>query len=130
MDRSIYECAHVFAPALHYQGYITDRDFKTYHEVFELIARNLSRPDLVVYLKAPLETLIERIQERGLGFDYRGITREYLALIDCFYGKWIQEFDLCPVLTLDTDYVDYIHDPQCLENVACKIVDLVEDDNR
>jgi deoxyadenosine/deoxycytidine kinase len=123
IDRSIYEDAKVFAWALRHLGNITDRDYKCYLQVYDMIVRSLTPPDLLVYVKAPLKVLVERIKKRGLGFDYRGITEDYLALIDSFYEKWVQTFDLCPILTVDTKDLDYVSDAGCLDMVIRRILD-------
>ncbi|MCL0029711.1 deoxynucleoside kinase [Dehalococcoidia bacterium] len=125
MDRSIYEDANVFARALHHLGHITERDYSSYLQVFDVVVRSLPPPDLLIYLKAPLRVLVQRIQMRGLEFDYRGITEEYLALIDSFYEEWIQVFDICPVLTIDTENSDYVNDTGCLEIIVGNILRMV-----
>jgi len=117
MDRSTYECSHVFARALYYQGYISERDYFTYLEVFNLVTKDIPVPDLVVYLKASPQALMKRIEERGLEFDYRGIDEEYLTLIDNFYDNWIEGFDLCPILKFNTEELDYVNDKACLIEV-------------
>jgi len=121
MDRSIYEDANVFARALHHLGNITERDYATYLQVFDSVVRTLPPPDLLVHLRAPVPVLLQRIQKRGLGFDYSGITEEYLALIDSFYEKWIQVFDLCPVLTISTEDYNYVDNPKHLDIVIERI---------
>ncbi len=122
LDRSIYEDARVFAKALHHLGNITERDYVTYLQVFDVVVSALPPPDLLIYLRAPVGVLFKRIQERGLEFDYRGITEEYLALLDSFYEAWMQDFDLCPVLSINTENCDYVNDTQCLEVVTNRIL--------
>lgn len=126
MDRSIYEDAKVFAKALHYLGNITDRDYAAYRQIFDVVVRTLPHPDLLIYLKAPPKVLIRRIQKRGLEFDYRGITEGYLALIDSYYEKWIQAFDLCPILAINTEKLDYINDVKCLEVIIKNVSHMLE----
>jgi len=121
MDRSVYEDANVFAKALHSLGNITDRDYENYLRVFNLVVGVLPPPDLLIYLKAPIEVLIQRMHNRGLGFDYKGISAEYLALIDSFYEEWIPTFDLCPVITINTNDFNYVNDEGSLEKIIKRI---------
>jgi deoxyadenosine/deoxycytidine kinase len=122
IDRSIYEDAFIFARALHAMGNINERDYKTYRKVFDLITQNLPNPSLLVYLKAPVDTLVERIQSRGRDIEST-ISRDYLALLDSFYTDWISNFDLCPVLTLRTDDLDFVHETKHLDTVVRIIKD-------
>lgn len=121
MDRSVYEDANVFAKALHSLGNITDRDYENYLRVFNLVVGGLPPPDLLIYLKAPIEVLIQRMHNRGLRFDYEGINAEYLTLIDSFYEEWIPTFDLCPVITINTNDFNYVNDEGSLEKIIKRI---------
>ena len=121
-DRSIYEDAYIFARALHHLGNLNERDYSSYLKVFDLVMAGLPRPDLLLYLRAPVDVLLERIRSRGRGME-TGITREYLALLDGFYEEWLQTFDLCPVLTLRTDDLDFVHKPKHLDIVVQRIQD-------
>lgn len=121
-DRSIYEDAFIFARALHHLGNLNERDYATYRRVFDLVVAGLPRPDLLLYLKAPVNVLMERIRARGRGME-SGITADYLALLDSFYEDWMQTFDLCPVLTVPTDNWDFVNKPTHLEIVVKHIQD-------
>lgn len=121
MDRSIYEDANVFALALHETGKISHRDYTSYRAVFDFAAAVLPKPDLLVYLTAPVKVLMERIRRRGLGFDYRGIDETYLAMIDSYYRQWVSTIEMCPVLTLDTQQHNYVNDGDCLSRIALQI---------
>ncbi|MGQ9599470.1 MAG: deoxynucleoside kinase [Anaerolineae bacterium] len=121
-DRSIYEDAHIFARALHHMGNLSERDYQAYRRVFDLIVGNLPHPDLLLYLKAPVPVLMDRINRRGRTIE-SGITAEYLSLLESFYEEWIQTFDLCPVLTLHTDDLDFVHKPKHLDIVVQRIQD-------
>ena len=120
IDRSIYEDAFIFARALHHMGNLNERDFQTYKKVFDMVVRNLPPPSLLVYLKAPVPILIKRIQSRGRKIE-TGISREYLELLDSFYEDWLHNFDLCPVLTLRTDDLDFVHKAKHLDTVVERI---------
>ena len=91
-----------------------------YQTVFDLVVDGLPRPDLLLYLKAPVPLLMERIQRRGRAIE-RGITADYLALLDTFYEEWLQTFDLCPVLTIRTEDLDFVHKPHHLDIVIERI---------
>ncbi|MCF6277945.1 MAG: deoxynucleoside kinase [Anaerolineales bacterium] len=121
LDRSIYEDTYIFARALHHMGNLSERDYLAYRRLFDLVVDSLPRPDLLVYLKAPVDVLIERIQRRARGME-TGITSEYLALLDSFYDEWLGSFDLCPVLTIRTDDLDYVNQPKALEIVTKSIL--------
>jgi deoxyadenosine/deoxycytidine kinase len=116
-DRSIYEDAYIFARALHHLGNLTERDYESYRTVFHLVMAGLPRPDLLLYLKCPVSILVERIRRRGRGME-SGITEDYLSLLDSYYQEWLRTFDLCPVLTIQSDDLDYVHKPRHLDIVV------------
>ena len=120
IDRSIYEDAYIFVRALHSMGNITERDYATYRQVFDLVVKNLPPPSLLIYLYAPVNTLMKHIQCRGREIE-SSISPEYLGLLENYYTDWIQNFDLCPVLTIRTDDLDFVHDPKHLDIVVEKI---------
>lgn len=120
IDRSIYEDAFIFARALHAMGNLSERDYHAYRQVFNLIVQNLPPPSLLVYLKAPVSVLLKRIQQRARNME-TGITSEYLSLLDSFYEDWMHTFDICPVLTLRTDDLDFVHKPRHLDTVVQRI---------
>ena len=120
IDRSIYEDAYIFARALHSMGNITERDSLPYRQVFDIVTKNLPAPSLLIYLKAPVELLIKRIQKRGREME-TSISADYLNLLDSYYTDWIKNFDLCPVLTLRTDDLDFVHKARHLDLVVERI---------
>jgi deoxyadenosine/deoxycytidine kinase len=121
-DRSIYEDAHIFARALYHMGNLTERDYRSYRAVFDLVVDGLPQPDLLLYLRTPVPVLMERIHGRGRSME-SGITADYLNLLESFYDEWLQTFDLCPVLTIQTDDLDFVHKPQHMDIVAQRIQD-------
>ena len=120
LDRSIYEDAYIFARALHHMGNLTERDYKAYRKLYELVVKNLPAPDLLIYLRAPIEILMKRIQERARNIE-TGISAEYLTLLDSYYDDWLQNFDLCPVLTIQTDDLDFVNKPHTLDIIVERI---------
>ncbi len=121
-DRSIYEDAHIFARALYHLGNLSERDYRAYRQVFDMVTSGLPRPDLLLYLQAPVTVLVERINQRGRAIE-KGITPEYLSLLESFYGEWMQTFDLCPVLTIRTDDLDFVHQAPHFDIVVDRILD-------
>jgi len=119
-DRSVYEDAEIFARLLYEQGHIEERDYRTYRELYEVLVLFLPPPDLVVYLRASVPTLLQRISSRGREFE-RGITPEYLEQLNTFYASWMQAFSLCPVLTVPTDNLDFVHNGAHLDLIIAKI---------
>ncbi len=120
IDRSIYEDAFIFARALNHLGNLNERDYQTYKQIFEMVVKTLPPPSLLVYLKAPVEILMNRIHSRGRKIE-TGITSEYLTLLDSYYEEWIRSFDLCPVLTLRTDNLDFVHKSEHMDTVVARI---------
>ena len=108
IDRSIYEDAHIFARALHAMGNINERDYQTYQQLFNVVVKKLPPPSLLIYLKAPVPLLLKRIQKRGRSIE-NTIDSAYLDLLDSYYEEWIRIFDLCPVLTIRSDDLDFVH---------------------
>jgi len=87
-----------------------------------MVVAGLPRPDLLLYLQAPVSILVRRISQRGRAIE-SGVTADYLALLDTFYEEWIQAFDLCPVLTIRTDDLDFVNKPRHLNTVVHRIQD-------
>ncbi len=121
-DRSVYEDAEVFAYNLHLQGYLSRRDHETYYALYQTLSEFLTPPDLVIYLRASVSTLMQRIAQRDRDYE-RTITPEYLAQLNRLYEKWIASFVLCPVLTVPADDLDYVAHPRHLDLVVQKVQD-------
>jgi len=119
-DRSVYEDAEVFAYNLHLQGQIGDRDYQSYRDLYEVLTEFLPPPDLVVYLRASVPTLLERIRTRGRDYERR-ISPEYLEQLNRLYERWINAFKLCPVLAVPADDLDYVTIPAHLDLVVRKV---------
>ncbi|MCZ7551201.1 MAG: deoxynucleoside kinase [Anaerolineales bacterium] len=120
LDRSIYEDAHIFARALHHLGNLNERDYLAYRKLFDLVVAGLPAPDLLVYLKAPVRVIYQRILQRARPIE-SSITMEYLSLLERFYFDWMKSFDVCPVLTIRTDDLDFVHKPGHLDVVVQRI---------
>jgi hypothetical protein len=123
-DRSIYEDYEVFVKGLLEQGIFTHRDFRTYRRLFQALVHNLAPPTLLVYLQASVPTLLERINGRDRPSE-RGIPQSYLAQLNQRYDDWLRRFELCPVLTIETDGLDFAHDVAARREVVDLIAQAV-----
>ena len=119
-DRSVYEDAEIFAHNLFRQGLIGERDYTSYRELYQVLIEFLPPPDLVVYLRASVSTLQERIRLRGRDYE-RQITIEYLNQLNELYESWISRFSFCPVLTVPADDLDYVAIPAHLDLIVRKV---------
>lgn len=122
LDRSIYEDAEIFARNLYNTGNLTKREFDTYYAMFLNYAEMISPPDLIIYLRAPVETLQQRINKRDRSYE-KAIPNEYLIQISSLYEEWVQGVDYCPVLTVPADNLNFVAHPQHLTLVASKILE-------
>lgn len=119
-DRSIYEDAEVFAQNLFLQKHISERDYATYRSLYRTLAECLAPPDLVIYLRASVPTLLKRIEQRNRDYE-RSIEPDYLAQLNSLYENWITHFTLCPVLTVPSDDLDYVAHSRHLELIITKV---------
>lgn len=119
-DRSVYEDAEIFAQNLFLQGHIQQRDYDTYRELYEIAVQFLPPPDLVIYLRASVPTLMNRISNRGRDYE-RTIAPEYLQSLNDLYETWIDNFVLCPVLTVPADDLDYVAHSGHLKLIVAKV---------
>lgn len=106
-DRSLYEDAEIFAQNLYMQGFMQERDYLSYRELYETAVQLLLPPDLMIYVRGSVPTLMNRISKRGRDYE-RTITPEYLQSLNDLYETWISNFVLCPVLTIPADDMDYV----------------------
>jgi len=120
IDRSIYEDAHIFARALHALGNMTERELDAYRALYELVVGQLPSPDLLLYLETSVPVLMDRIHGRGREIE-SGITAEYLALLHSFYTEWIAGFDLCPVLTIPADNLNFVTNEKHIQIIIDRI---------
>jgi len=121
-DRSVYEDAEIFAQNLFLQGHISQRDYLTYRELYETTTQLLPPPDLVVYLRASVPTLLNRIARRGRDYE-KTINEGYLSGLNNLYEQWIENFSLCPVLAVPADDLDYVSHSGHLRLILDKVQD-------
>ena len=115
-DRTIYEDARIFAPNLHEQGHMSDRDFTTYCDLFDLMMSLVKCPDLLIYLRSSIPNLVAQIQKRGRGYE-AGIRLDYLQGLNEKYEKWISEYK-GKVLIIDKDHIDFQDNPEDFKRIV------------
>ena len=116
MDRSIYEDAHIFVRALHEMNNLSDRDYQAYFKLYDLVLRQLPKPSLLIRLVTPVETLVERIQQRARSIEDT-IDLDYLRLLDSYYQQWSSEYAESPVLTVNSLLFDFVNNPSHLQEI-------------
>jgi len=120
-DRSIYEDVEIFAKSLYDNGKMSKRDFDTYSELFyAMMSPYLVKPDLMVYLEGSVDTIIDRIQQRGREME-KAVPREYWLNLHNRYEKWLKEYNESPVLIVNIDQVDLMENPDQVEAIAKEI---------
>jgi deoxyadenosine/deoxycytidine kinase len=121
-DRTVYEDAEIFARNLYIQGDMKERDYSTYTELYRAVSSILPPPNLVIYLRATVETLKDRIQRRNRLYE-RQIALDYLERLNQLYEDWLEHFSLCPVLTIPADQLDFVANIEHLDYVVEKIME-------
>lgn len=128
-DRTIYEDAYIFAPNLHAMGLMSTRDFDNYKELFSLMDSFVEGPDLLIYLRASVPTLVEQIQKRGREYE-NSIRLDYLSQLNKRYEDWIENYDQGNLLIIDVDDLNFSENEEDLgsiiEQVDSKIHGLFE----
>src|ERR1700739_346045 len=119
-DRPIYEDAYIFAENLHDLGLMTSRDYENYQAIFDNITAFIKPPDLLVYLKASVPTLVNNIQRRGREYEI-GIRIDYLSKLNEKYDKWINGYKLGKLLVLDKDNLDFANNTEDMAAIVEKI---------
>ena len=110
-DRTIYEDAYIFAPNLHAMGLMPTRDFENYVSLFELMMQFLQPPDLLIYLKADVPTLVNQIQKRGREYE-ASIRLDYLKSLNDRYEKWVSMYELGKLLIVDVNTIKFVETPE------------------
>lgn len=119
-DRTIYEDAFIFAENLHEMGLMTTRDYENYRSIFANITSYIKAPDLLIYLKASVPTLVENIQRRGREYE-ASIRLDYLQKLNEKYDKWIKGYNEGKLLILDKDKLDFANKSEDLGVIIEKI---------
>ncbi len=119
-DRTIYEDAYIFAPNLQSMGLMSSRDFENYFSLFNLMSSFITPPDLLIYLRAGVPTLVEQIQSRGRKYE-NTIRIDYLKRLNERYEAWISSYDLGKLLIIDIDNINFKDNPEDLSSIIDKI---------
>ncbi len=119
-DRSIYEDANIFAPNLHGMGLMSTRDYNTYKSLFESLKGMIKPPDLMIYMRASIPTLVNQIQKRGRQYE-DSIRLDYLRRLNERYEAWISNYKDGPLLIIDVDDLDFENKPEDFGLVINKV---------
>jgi deoxyadenosine/deoxycytidine kinase len=118
-DRTIYEDEMIFAPNLHAMGLMEERDYNNYFSLFELMVSFIRQPDLLIYLKADVSSLVKNIQKRGREYE-NSISIDYLANLNKRYDNWIQKYT-GNILIVDVNNLDFAEKPEDLGKIIAGI---------
>lgn len=119
-DRTIYEDAYIFAPNLHSMGLMSTRDFENYFTLFNLMTSLIQPPDVLIYLRATVPTLVNQIQMRGREYE-NSIRLDYLKRLNERYEAWIGSYNLGKLLIIDVDNLNFTEVKEDLRSVINKI---------
>jgi len=106
-DRTIYEDAYIFAANLHTSGYMSERDYQNYLDIFNSMITFVQPPDLLIYLRADIPKLVQQIEKRGRDYEY-AIRLDYLKNLNDHYQQWISRYTLGKLLIIDVNGLDFI----------------------
>jgi deoxyadenosine/deoxycytidine kinase len=119
-DRTIYEDSEIFAPNLHEMGLMSTRDFQNYHSLFNLMNSLVKAPDLVIYLRASIPTLVQQIQKRGRNYE-NSIRLDYLKQLNQRYEAWAMRYKLGKLMVINVDEVNFAENKEDLSKVIDRI---------
>ena len=119
-DRTIYEDAEIFAPNLHAMGLMSTRDFNNYHSLFHMMTKFVQAPDLLIYLRASVPTLVNQIQKRGRDYE-NSIRIDYLKQLNERYEAWINRYTAGKLLIIDVDRINFTNSQEDLSLVIDRI---------
>ena len=124
-DRTIYEDAYIFAPNLYEMGLMSERDFQNYISLFKTVDSFFRPPDLLIYLRASIETLVSQIQKRGREYE-ENIRIDYLGRLNKYYENWITNYNNGNLLIIDVDNINFADNPAHLEQVIAQVQENLE----
>lgn len=119
-DRTIYEDAYIFAPNLHAMGLMSTRDFENYLSLFKTIESQIKSPDLMIYLRASIPTLVNQIQKRGREYE-DNLRLDYLRKLNEFYEEWVKGYDKGQLLIIDVDNCNFADSQEDLSEVVQRV---------
>jgi len=121
-DRTIYVPAEVFAENFYREGLMDERDYRTYRQLYEAVISMLPPPDLIIYLRASVPTLVKRISLRGRDYE-KSIDREYLEKLNSLDEEWIERYTLSPVLEVPADRLDFVKFQKHMDLIVAKVLE-------
>ncbi|MBT1698616.1 deoxynucleoside kinase [Fulvivirgaceae bacterium PWU4] len=119
-DRTIYEDAYIFASNLYKSGHMHERDYRSYHDIFDSMIKFVPPPDLLIYLKADIPKLVSQIQKRGRDYEY-AIRLDYLKHLNEHYERWISGYTLGKLLVIDVNNLDFVENIEDFSFIVNKI---------
>lgn len=119
-DRTIYEDANIFAPNLHAMGLMTTRDFKNYQDLFTLMVEFIQPPDLLIYLRGSVPSLVKQIEKRGRAYE-NSIRLDYLRRLNERYEAWISTYEFGKMLVIDIDEINFAENPEHLGMIVNRV---------
>jgi deoxyadenosine/deoxycytidine kinase len=119
-DRTIYEDAYIFAPNLHAMGLMTTRDFKNYQDLFELMTQFIKPPDLLIYLRGSVPSLVKQIEKRGRAYE-NSIRIDYLRRLNERYEAWISTYEHGKMLVIDIDEINFAENQEHLGMIVNRV---------
>ncbi len=119
-DRTIYEDAYIFAENLHEMDLMDSRDYENYLSIFDSIMASVKAPDLLIYLRASVPTLVDHIRRRGREYEV-GIRTDYLSKLNEKYEHWINQYKQGKLLILDKDHLDFTNRPDDMNDIIQKV---------
>ncbi len=118
-DRTLFEGVHIFVANNYAQGNLTERDYNTYMDTFNVMMEVVKEPDLMIYLKSSIPHLVSQIQKRGRDYE-QSISIEYLSGLNERYDKWISEYK-GRLITIDADNLDFLNNEEDFAQITDKI---------
>ncbi|MCD8187020.1 MAG: deoxynucleoside kinase [Rikenellaceae bacterium] len=125
-DRTVYEDAYIFATNLHESGLMSTQDFQTYMQIFELSNGLAQKPDLLIYLRASVPTLISQIQRRGRAYEM-SISKDYLQRLNERYNHWIEKLYPGEVMVVDVDQEDFVLSADSRERIVAQVAGRIQE---
>lgn len=119
-DRTIYEDAYIFASNLHASGFISERDYQSYLDIFNSMIQFVQPPDLLIYLRADIPKLVQQIEKRGRDYEY-AIRIDYLKNLNQHYEAWISQYKLGKLLIVDVNDLDFVKRVEDFSSVVNRI---------
>jgi deoxyadenosine/deoxycytidine kinase len=119
-DRTIYEDAHIFVANLYKSGHFQERDYQSYHAIFNSMIKFVPPPDLLIYLKADVPKLVSQIQKRGRDYEL-AIRLDYLKNLNEHYEKWVGSYTLGRLLIIDVNHLDFVENTEDFSFIVNKI---------